>query len=366
MTTNGEIVPTAYCQTMVADHSVVEKCNGNKACIQKEFEKCLKTERYFCEPGFDKGKSVNCYLKEKGFTVQSIIATQHQDYTTNDSIVKADYIRADSPNGYPFVIYLDAKGYIETEGCITEMTCIRDKCFVSDSTLKAGYQMCVPAVRGIALFTNQGISTAMYNQRMQMVAYNHEYLNVENSDENIVDVAVPYPILPLSEIMCKPEIVCERLKFVIDPLRKLFVERALKSSKQITCKVDKFPTLLCNFYTQFFEKLKCLEQSIVELRDTLKYNQEFKCPCVISCRKKKVAFKCECEKQRMIDITLYNIRLRERYVNEMIALFTAYTTKMSIINNLNHDITFMQEILDDRYCDFSNLKVDPSASCDFV
>lgn len=222
--------------------------------------------------------------------------------------------------------------------------------------------MCIPAVRGVALFTNQGISTAMYNQKMEMITYHHAYVNVENSENNIVEVAVPYPILPLSEIMCKPEIVCERIKFVLEPLRKLFIERALKSSKQVTAKVEKFPEMLCKFYTQFFDRLKCLEESIQELRDILKCNKEFKCPCIKSCRMRKVAFKCECEKQKMINITLYNIQLRERYMNEMIALFTAYTTKMTYIHILNHDMTFMQEILDDRYCDFSHLKVDPSAA----
>lgn len=359
----SETLPTAYCETMACDKSVVEKCRGNQACIREEVKKCLKAERYYCEPNFDKGKSVNAFLEEKHFTIQSIIATQHFDTITSDTISKADYIRATSPQGIPFVIYLDSRGYVEAEGCTIEMTCLQNECLVSDSALKAAYKMCVPAVRGVALFSNTGISVAMYGAKMQMITYHHLYVSgVEDStNKDILEVAVPYPILPLSEILCKPQVVCERLNFVMEPLRKLFIERSIKVSKDVEKQICEFSGLTTNFNIAFFERLQRLTQSIEKLRQILKDNEKCVCPCEHKCQNKNKVYKCECDKRTMIQVTRYNIEVRERYVNEMIALFSAYSAKLKLLSNLHHDMYFMQEILDDRYSDFDNLKIDPSA-----
>lgn len=360
---NSEMVPTAFCENMMYDRSVVEKCKGNQACIRKEITKCLKAERYYCEPGYDQGKSVNMFLEEKGIKVQSIIATQHYDPITMDTITKADYIRAESQKGYPFIIYLDARGYIETEGCITEMTCLQNKCLVSDSALQAAYKICIPAVRGVALFTNHGISVAMYNQKMQMITYHHTYMHGENDSEVIIDVAVPYPILPLSEIMCKPEIISERIRFVLEPLRKLFLERSMKKSKEFTKTIDCFPSLICNFNELFFEKINAVQCSIEKLREIYKENEKSRCPCISKCDDnctKEAKIVCQCEKKQMMQITLYNIGLRERYLNEMIALYSSLTEQFSTIQLLHYNLNFATEILNDRYCDFENIKIDPS------
>lgn len=351
-----EEIQTAYCENMANDKTVMEKCGGNSACIRKEVMKCMKMERYTCDPNFDKGRSVNEHLREKGFVIQTIIATQHTDYTTHDSIVKADYIRAETEDGYPFIIYLDSKGHVETEGCVTEMTCLQDRCFVTESQLKAMYKLCIPAVRGVAIFTTNGITTAMYNPKMEMISYNHSYMHIEEENDLILEVAVPYPIIPLSEVLCKPEAVSQRVKFVLEPLRNLIIERAVKNSKEVMCEVEEFPKKLCRFNDTFFTRLDELKDSIDELRNILVDNEKYKCPC----SKEKKA--CDCERVKYLEITRYNLAVRERYFNEMISLYSALSMKLKVLCSLGKDIDFTNDILDDRYCSFSNMIIDPSAS----
>lgn len=353
-------ISTAYCESLAHDISILEKCHGNEACIKKEITRCTKMSKYVCDPNFDKGKSVNQLLKDKGITLQMIIATQHTDYTSFDSIVKADYIRAETKDGYPFIIYLDAKGHVKTEECVTEMTCLQEKRFVSESQLKAAYQICTPAVRGVALFTPNGITVGMYNQRMKMVEYHHAYLHIEEKeDEKTVEdeVAVAYPIIPLSEIIMNSEVITQRIHFVMEPLRNLIKERAVKTAKDILKEVDILPRNLKHFSDDFFTRLEKLQCSIEKLRDIYKENERFNCDCA-----EEAKCNCEAEKNKVMEMTRYNIAVRERYVNEMLALYAAVCSKMKILSSITDHLISARDILDTRYCDFDHTFVDHSAA----
>ena len=352
----NEEIPIAYCESLTNDISILEKCQGNGACVRKEVNKCIQVEKYTCDPNYKKGKSINQLLRDKGIRIQLIIATQHTDYANLEAVTKVDYIRAETKEGYPFVIYLDAKGYVKTEESMTEITIIQDGKFVSESQLKSAYQISVPNVRGVALFTPGGITVAMYNQKMQMIVYNHAYLHVDKDDDENMDIAVPYPVLPLSEILLYDANVSDRVQFILDPLRNLFKERAVKIMKDVCKEVDFLPKNLRNFSDAVFVKIEELQGSIQKLRDIYMENSCLECSCDI-----KLKCRCKEQKEKIMEITRYNLGVRERYINELLALHSVVSMKTRVVNSVLEELMKAEKILNERYCDFDMTYVDDSA-----
>ena len=364
------VVPTAYCN-LINDSSAFDECQGNAACMRKEMKKCLQAHRYVKDTT-QYEKTVNQVLKELGFYVQTVIVTHHTDFESQDSIMKADYIRAQTKKGLPFIIYLDSKGEVETESCTTEHTTLTDTSYVSESLLSAGYKITTPVVRGVAFFSPEGLTVSMFDNKMAIVTLNHAY-NVSPSSfssplergkegkgkgdklrEELLDIAVPYPVIPLSEICHAPDDTDKRISMVLEPLRRMILERTVKCTETIQRDLSCIPTKYKNITETIFCKLEELEESAVELRKTYDENEAYCCKHRRECQ-------CELEKQTRNEIVAYNIGMRERNMNEIISLYSTLTLQLRSVHNLLASIECTQKLLDERYSRLNKVMVDPNS-----
>lgn len=218
---------------------------------------------------------MNKRLEELGFRIHSVINLAHEEYT------EAIFLRVQDPDGLPFVVYLDSRGRVETRG-ITVYTCkVSETPCVEGSILRAHYRPSTFSCFGVVSFRARGFTACLKDKKQYPRTFHYMYKDCEHTDEEDVMPVVSYPVIPLSFICSKTEMVSQCLVEAISGIRADQEQRYDQMFKSGYKRVCEFGPASKQMYFN-------LKNRLVELRTRLKLkraerdaylNQDDVCDC---------------------------------------------------------------------------------------